>query len=62
MYLTRRDADVGASPELLGVGAVLSADGTVQLDPLVLALRALPRPRLRVELVVPDVLARVTGV
>ena len=60
--LTGRDADVGAGPELLRVGTVLPADGPVELDPLVLAAGALSRPRCGLELVVPDVLAGVSGV
>ena len=59
--LTRQEGDVAARPELLRVRCSLAADGHVEIDPVRRVGRALAVPRVRVEVVVPDVLAAVAG-
>ena len=57
---TGRDGDVAARPELLRVGLCHPAEAPgVRRDPVLRVGRALAVPRVRVELVVPDVLAAV---
>lgn len=62
IVLTTRKRDVGASPELLGVGFFGAAESRSRRNPVLLVGGTRAGPRGRVELVVPDALARVTGV
>ena len=60
--LTRRDFNVGAVPELLGVSVPVAAHTHTQRDPVRRVGGALAAPRRRVELVVSRVPARVASV
>ena len=60
--LTRRDLNVGAVPELLGVGISITTHAHAHVDPVCRVGGALAVPRRRIELVVSGVLARVARV